>query len=195
MAERAVIPAWVQADHRQVVDLHWTAYGLATQLDSLHAQGQLAALGWIVSGERAPITHRTDPATWELARAESWVALCIAAGGEQLPTAEEWARLAVEPRASRVADDDFAHGVWRTLAWLLSVRPDPPTELPDRDANGNVVPDREPRFGLRRDESSPLWQQVDGAWRARNRSEARRWCAHVRRQLRSSEDTPAPGRA
>jgi hypothetical protein len=194
MAERAVIPAWVKADHRHVVDLHRTAHGLAAQLDSLHAQGQLAALGWVVSGERAPITHRTEPATWELVRAESWVALCVAAG-DVLPTANEWARLGMSPRPCLVPDDDFAHGTWRTLAWLLGVHPDPPTELPGRDEDGNLIPDREPRFGLRRDESSPLWQRIDRAWRARNRAEAQRWCAHVRRQLHSPEAAPAPGRA
>ena len=189
-----MIPAWVKADHRRIADLHWTAHGLAMQLDSLHAQGQLAALGWVVSGEHAPMTHRVEPATWALARAESWVALCVAACGV-LPTADEWARLRTPSRPCRVPDDDFAHGAWRTLAWLLGVNPDPPTELPDRDEDGNLISDREPRFGLRRDESSPLWQQVDRAWRARNRAEAQRWCAHVRRQLRSSEDVPAPGRA
>jgi hypothetical protein len=195
VAERAVIPAWVKADHRRVVDLHWMAHELATQLNSWHAQGQLAALGWVVSNERAPMTHRTDQATSQLARAESWVALCVAAG-DGLPTADEWARLEVEPRAVFVADHDFAHGAWRTLAWLLGVYPDPPTELlPARDPDGNLISDREPRYGLRRDESSPLWRRVDRAWRARNRAEAQRWSAHVRRQLGSAENATAPGRA
>ncbi len=177
-------------DHRRVADLDWTAYGLATQLDSRHAQGQCAALGWVVAGHPAPMTGHAEPASWVLARAESWVALCVAADQEP-PAADEWAQLGVSPRPCVASDDDFAHGVWRTLAWLLGVHPDPPTELPERDADGQLVP-QGPRYGLRRDESSPLWRRVDQRWRARNQAEAQRWCAHVRRQL--AEATPAPAR-
>ena len=43
MTEYAVIPAWVVADHRQVMDFNYMVFTLATELESVYAQGQLAA--------------------------------------------------------------------------------------------------------------------------------------------------------
>ncbi|MCO1659393.1 hypothetical protein [Pseudonocardia humida] len=69
-----------------------------------------AALMWLTLGEISPMTHRgasgehsaggswTRGVSFELARAESWVALCVAAGAPS-PTAEDWQRLGVEPAA------------------------------------------------------------------------------------------------
>lgn len=178
MPEYAVIPAWVVADHRQVVDLNLMAFTLATELESAHARGQLAAVEWVTGGRPAPITQRTESVSWELARAESWVALCAAAGATE-PSAREWEQLAVAPRPRAAGDDDFAHGAWRAMAWLLGVRPDPPIELPVRDEDGHVLPG-EDRYATRPNPASPVWQAADLRRRDRNRAEAQRWCRHVR---------------
>jgi hypothetical protein len=185
MAELAVVPAWVVADHRQVKELYYLAYALATKVDSVHAQGQLATLDWLTGGRVAPMTHREEPVSWALARAESWVALCVAANNGQ-PLSSDWAMLGVEPRPWVSGDGDFAHGAWRTLAWLLGVRPDPPIELPRRDENGDLEPGGE-RYATRPDPSSPYWREADRRRRQRNREEARTWFQHVRRQIKAAQ--------
>ncbi|MGH3568526.1 MAG: hypothetical protein ACRDRH_21370 [Pseudonocardia sp.] len=69
MTDYVVIPAWVVADHRQVPDFDHMVFVLVTELGSVHVQGQLAALGWVLGGRPAPVTQRTEPVTWALARA------------------------------------------------------------------------------------------------------------------------------
>lgn len=159
-------------------------FTLATELESVHAQGQLAAVDWVTGSRPAPVTQRTEPVSWELARAESWAALCAAAGTGS-PTAFEWDQLGCELRPWRAGDDDFAHGAWRTLAWLLGVRPDPPIELPVRDEDGQLLPGQE-RYATRPDPSSPVWRAADGRRRDRNRVEAQRWCRHVRDRIQTA---------
>src|SRR5690348_4584043 len=107
--------------------------------------GVSAALAWLTLGEVSPVTwrscntstHGVEPArepggaavewwrsgvTFEVARAESWVALSMAAG-QLPPTDDDWRMLGVEPRPVALDDDrEFAYGVWRTLSWLLGVR-------------------------------------------------------------------------
>lgn len=124
------------------------------------------------------MTHRADAATWEQARAESWVALCVAAEAPA-PTVRDWERLGVDPRPAVVADLDHAYGAWRTLAWLLGVRPDPPVELPERHADGSLVGG--PRYATRPDPASPVWQAAQARRRARARVDAGRHWEHVRR--------------
>lgn len=193
MTEYAVIPAWVVADHRQMMDFDHLVFELATKVESVHAQGQRAAVEWVTGGRPAPMTQRTEPVTWALARAESWVALCVAAWNGQ-PTAREWEQLGVEPRPRTAGDGDFAHGAWRTLAWLLGVRPDPPVELPVRDADGTLLPGQD-RYATRPNPSSPVWQAADERRRGRNRAEAQRWCQHVRDRVEVAEyaDLPRSG--
>lgn len=156
-------------------------FTLATELKSVHAQGQLAALEWVTGVRPAPMTQRTEPVSWELVRAESWVALCVAAENTG-PTAREWEQLRVEPRPRLAGDDDFAHGAWRTLAWLLGVRPDPPLGLPARDVDGQLLPGEE-RYATRPNPASPVWQSADVQRRDQNRTEAQRWCRHVRERV------------
>ena len=192
MADLTVIPAWVAADHRQVVDFNYMIYRLATEIDSVHAKGQLAAGGWVTGVRVAPITHRDEPASWALARAESWVALSVAATNAE-PVTADWAILGVEPRSWVAGDADFAHGAWRTLAWLLGVRPDPPIDLPLRDKDGNLAPG-ERRYATRPNPSSPAWQEADRRRRQRNRAEALRWYQHVRSRIDTARSaSPAAG--
>lgn len=185
----AIIPAWVVAPHRQVVDLNYMTYVLATEIESVHGQGQLAAVGWVTGQCAAPVTHRAEPVTFKLARAESWAALCVAAN-DSAPTTRDWERLAVRPAATVSVDADFAHGAWRTFAWLLGVRPDPPIELPVRDADGSIPP-WERHYAYRGDPTQPEWQAADQRRRERNRAEALQYWRHIRRQLELSEQTAA----
>ena len=122
------------------------AFELATKVESVHASGQLAAVGWVTGVDPAPVTQREDTVTWALVRAESWVALCQAAQAEP-PTARDWERLGVSPRPLVAGNADFAHGAWRTLAWLLGVHPEPPTELPLRSHGPYRRPPRRMRIG------------------------------------------------
>ena len=124
-------------DQREFELIHHLAHSLATRVGSVHGQGQLAAIGWVAGLRPAPMTQRDERATWKVARAESWVALSVAARSVE-PATDDWPRLGVKPRAWVAGDEDFAHGVWRTLAWLLGVRPDPPIELPARDADSRL---------------------------------------------------------
>lgn len=174
----AVVPAWVAPQHRQVVELHYLTYGLVEAIGDGEARGQLAAVGWVVGGDRTPATYWSAPATWEQARAESWVALCVAAEAPP-PTEQDWARLGVSPRPTVVDDVDSAYGVWRTLAWLLGVRPDPPVELPERDEGGELVGG--PLYVARPDPSSPIWQAAEARRRRERLEDARRHWQHVRR--------------
>jgi hypothetical protein len=191
MTDLAVIPAWVVADHRQVVDFNFAVYSLATEIDSVHAKGQLAAVGWVTGVRVAPMTHRDEPVSWALARAESWVALSVAATNVE-PRAADWAMLDVEPRPWVSGDADFAHGAWHTLAWLLGVRPDPPIDLPLRDEDGNLAPGQE-RYATRPNPSSPAWQEADRRRRQRNRAEALRWYQHVRHRIDAARSTSSAG--
>jgi hypothetical protein len=82
----------------------------------------------------------TSSATWEMARAENWVALCVAAGAPA-PIAEDWRRLGVEPAPAVTDDREFAYGAWRALSWLLGVREDFPIYTSWHRAAG-MAPDR-----------------------------------------------------
>lgn len=178
MGELAVIPAWVVPAPQQVVDMNHMAFELATKVDSVHASGQLAAVGWVTGVGPAPMTRREDAVTWAVVRAESWVALCHAAQKEP-PTAQDWERLGVPPRPLVDWNIDFAHGAWRTLAWLLGVHPEPPGALPNRLEDGSVPPG-EQRYGVRPNLDSPIWRTAEDGRLARNQAEALRHWRHVR---------------
>ena len=177
-SEQAVIPAWVVPEHHQVVELHYVTHQCFELVGEVEAGGRLAAVEWVVGGGQAPVTHRRDAATWEQVRAESWVALCVAAKAAA-PTEQDWARLGVSPRPAVVEDVDWAYGAWRTLAWLLGVRPDPPVELPKRDEAGELVGG--PLYVTRPNPLSPIWQAAEARRRRERLEDARRHWQHVRR--------------
>lgn len=128
-----IVPPWVVPPEEQVAALGSVAYSLAVDAKSWHGAGQFGAVRWVASGMTAPVSRRWAPASWTMMRAESWVALCQAAFDDGAPTDREWQRLGVEacpiPYGGAHADD-FAHGAWRTLAWLLGVLPEPPVAQP-----------------------------------------------------------------
>jgi len=173
--ELAVIPAWVRAPHRQVAQLNYRLVEFADAWESVHGFGQLAAVGWVTGQRVAPMTQRAEAVSWELARAESWCALSRAAGMPD-PTASDWAGLGVVPLPSRAGDADFAHGAWRALAWMLGVRPDPPS-LPADLAEPGAGPPGSP---------TAAWRSTSPGEQHRNTTEARRWWNHVRSRLDNS---------
>jgi hypothetical protein len=165
--------------------------------------GVSAALVWLTLGEVSPMTWRpctmstrsVEPArepgaapvewwesgvTFEVARAESWVALSMAAGQAE-PIDDDWRMLGVEPRPVAVDDDpEFAYGVWRTLSWLLGVREDFPMYTSWHRA-ADLPPDR-PHLhaSLRGGEPNAAWFAAEQAAQDQARTDALRYWQHVR---------------
>ena len=83
--------------------MHFLMYQVVDAVGDGETGGRLAAVEWVVGGGQAPVTHRPDVATWEQARAESWVTLCVAAQASA-PTGRDWARLGVSPRPAVVEE-------------------------------------------------------------------------------------------
>ena len=136
-------------------------------------------LGWMFEGEVGPVTGR-PPAecTRETARAESWVALCLAAGMPG-PTEEDWARLGAEPLPADVVDQEFAYGAWRTLAWLLGVREDWPIHTSWHSA-ASLPKECPHHYVPRRQRDTDAWRAADAAAREQARADALRHWQHVR---------------
>ena len=109
------LPSWVVPTTDEVVECQQVCERRAERGSDERDVGVLAALVWLTLGEVSPMTWRTGPRTRESARAESWLALCVAAG-QPGPTDEDWRRLGTEPREPASDDPEFAYGVWRTLA-------------------------------------------------------------------------------
>lgn len=195
-----VLPSWVIPEFDAVREcervslrlLDHQPYG-ATTRDA----GVAAALVWLTLGEVSPITRRSTPGTFEPpdqsgtwtsgatyadVRAESWVALCVAARAPA-PTTEDWHRLGVEPATAVRDDPEFAYGVWRTLSWLLGVREDFPIYIGWHRAAG--IPHDRPHLQsrTRRDPVTPAWHSAEQAAQDQARADARRWWEHVRARV------------
>lgn len=188
-----VLPSWVVPDVDAVRECERVSVrrlGLGPRAVTARDAGVAAALVWLTLGEVSPMTRRasvgehradgswTTGASWELARAESWVALCVAAGAPA-PTAQDWRRLGVEPTPAAVDDAEFAYGVWRALAWLLGVREDFPIYTSWHRAAG-IRRDRPHLYGRRRAEPDAAWRTAEQAARDQARTDARRHWEHVR---------------
>jgi hypothetical protein len=184
---QAVIPAWVVPEHGRIVELHHLVHQLAEVVGSAEHRGQLAAVEW-VTGCRplAPVTHRDERLTRDAVRAEAIVALNVAAEAPTL-LERDWPSFGLctdvyfVPAVER--DAEHAHGVWRTLAWIVGTRPDPPVELPERDAAGELVDG--PRYAVRPDLSSPIWRASEARRRNHAREDAQEHWARVRAYLRT----------
>ncbi|MCW2899057.1 MAG: hypothetical protein JWO67_1322 [Streptosporangiaceae bacterium] len=136
-------------------------------------------LAWLTFGEVAPITGRlANQRDRQHARAESWAALCVAAGMPD-PTPEDWRRLGADPLPVERVDPEFAYGVWRTLSWLLGVREDWPVYSAWHSAAR--LPKECPHFYVpKQDRDTPEWRAADQAARERARAEAREHWEHIR---------------
>lgn len=180
-----LVPEWVVPEPQQVGDLARYTRWLAEDMGHRTAQGEWAAVRWVTGQGIPPLTGMIESATWELARAQSWVALSRAANGT-LPTTREWLGLGVSPRPIAAGDREFAYGAWRALAWLLGVRPASITEPPPRDADGVVLPGTELMSSPARPQD-PAWQAGQQPRRERDIADARVWWEHVRARVAVTE--------
>jgi hypothetical protein len=211
MSTRVLLPSWVVPTADAVQECARVADRLAgvgppwaTKRDA----GVASAFVWLTLGEVSPMTWRTcstsefgtvpgdGPSvapvemwtcgvTWEFARAESWVALCVAAG-QGAPAAEDWRRLGVDARPAVTNDSEFAYGVWRTLAWLLGVREDFPIHTSWHRAAG-IEPERPHLYSrTRAGPSDAAWRTAERAARDQAETDALRHWRHVRQRVDAS---------
>ncbi|MGD9525309.1 hypothetical protein [Pseudonocardia sp.] len=207
MSSLVLLPSWVVPADDAVWECERVAQrliGLGPYSSTRRDAGVAAALVWFTLGEVSPMTARccsesswsTTPdartgepvRTWtcgvsrEMARAESWVALSVAAG-QIPPTAADWRSLGVTAAPARVDDPEFAYGVWRVLAWLLGSREDFPVHTSWHRAAG-IPPERPHLYRPRRPrDPDKAWQAAEQACRDRARAEAQCWWRHVRAQV------------
>jgi hypothetical protein len=173
-----VMPSWVVPTADEVGECLRVCRRRAELGTDQRELGVLAALVWLSLGEASPMTWRSGGVGWEAARAESWVALCAAAG-KAGPTELDWRRLGVEPRAAVSGDREFAYGVWRALAWLLGVREDWPTYTAWHRAAGIARP--RPHLDVPvQCRGSEVWRAADRASREQAEADALRYWRHVR---------------
>lgn len=143
-------------------------------------------MAWLLLGEVAPLTGRVADLSREAARAESWVALCVAAG-QPGPTAEDWRRLGAEPMPALDTSREVAYGVWRTLAWLMGVREDWPVYTSWHRAAG--MPKPYPHLDVPIDQrDSPGWRAANAAAWERDEADAVRHWRHVREMADTTAD-------
>jgi hypothetical protein len=149
---------------------------------SIRDTGVLEALGWIGQGDISPLSNKIGRSR-DGARAESWLALCLAAG-QTAPTDRDWERLGVQPRplaphfAKAAEDREYPFGVWRTLAWLLGVREDWPVYTSwHRSAS---LPNPYPHHDVPRARRDAAWHAADASAREQASVEAHHWWTHVR---------------
>jgi hypothetical protein len=172
------LPSWVVPTADEVTECERVCRRRAELGADQRDLGVLAALVWLTLGEVAPMTWRSGPAGRESARTESWVALCVAAG-QSGPTEQDWQRLGATSQPPVIDDQEFAYGVWRTLAWLLGVRSDWPTYTAWHRAAG-IVPERPHLRTPRQARNSEAWRTAERASREQAETDALRHWRHVR---------------
>lgn len=173
-------PDWVVPDREDFTDCAKRADRYRHGNCDPRLEGVHRVFIWLTIGERSPITQRLGTeATRDMARAESWYALCLAAGQEP-PTARDWERLKVEPRPAVAGiDRDFAYGVWTTLQWVLGVFRAWPVHGPGEVAAG-IPFDRPHIYVPRQRRNTPEWLAADRAARDQAEHEASRHWRHIR---------------
>jgi hypothetical protein len=173
------VPEWVLPDADAVRECYRVSFDVMRRgLDS-RDRGVVIALAWVLIGEQSPITgRRGDETSWEHARAESWVALCLAAG-QGPPTERDWQRLGITPKPALTCDREFAYGVWRTLAWLLGVREDWPLHTAWHQA-AEIPRERPHVYVPKNQRDTDAWRAADQASRDQAQRDARRYWQHVR---------------
>jgi len=182
-----VLPPWVACTPDEVhecdqVSGRRIAHGFGGQREL----GVVSTMAWLLLGEVAPVTWRVCDTSREAARAESWLALCIAAG-QSMPTPDDWHRLGAEPLPAQQTGREFAYGVWRTLAWLMGVREDWPVYTSWHRAAGMPRPD--PHLDIPVDQrDSARWRAANAAAWERDEADAIRHWRHVRRLADTSAD-------
>lgn len=175
-----VLPSWVVPTIDDVRECERVCERRAELGSDQRDLGVLAAVVWLTLGEVAPLSWRTGAPTRAVARAESWLALCVAAG-QAGPTDEDWRRLGASPLPPVKDDREFAYGVWRALAWLLGVTDEWPTYTGWHRAAG-LAPPRPHLYVPHQQRGTEAWKTADQASRDRAESDALRHWRHVRQR-------------
>jgi hypothetical protein len=169
-----VTPPWVTPPLNEFAAYGGMAFQLEEITGCVQARGQCAALCWLMgSGDPAPITRGEGAVTREAARLESQLALCAAAGR---PSEVDRHRARLGVPAMRIVEGSawWAHGVWRTLSWMLGDRPDPPIQLPLLAEDGSVFPGTEV-YAVPRNPESALWRRSQARREQLELAEAYQW--------------------
>lgn len=180
------VPDWVVPTVDAVRECYRANHGVMRRGVDARDDGALTALAWVTIGEQSPLTRRLGTeVVWEVARAESWVALCVAAG-QGVPTERDWQRLGVEPRAAVTGDREFAYGAWRTLAWLLGQREDWPFHSGWHVA-AEIARERPHTYVPKAQRDTDAWRAAALASRDRDRQDALRYWRHVRERIDATD--------
>jgi len=183
-AARMAEMTWTQATPEWVAPplVEFKTYGrMAFRLEEItgcwQAVGQCAAVCWLVGVNcTAPMTESRDPATVEAARRESWLALGVAAG-YLAATDQARARLGLPPFRLVSGSRWWAHGVWRTLSWVVGDRADPPILLPVLAEDGSICPGTQV-YAMPRQPDAAWWRASEAKREQRELAEAcRAWRA------------------
>jgi len=169
---------WAQATPAWVVPslVEFKTYGrMAFRLEEItgcwQAVGQCAAVCWLVGLNcTTPMTDSRDPVTVEAAQREAWLALGVAAG---YPAATDHARarLGLPPFRVVAGSRWWAHGVWRTLSWVVGDRADPPIALPVLAEDGSVCPGTQV-YAMPRQPDAAWWRACEAKRERRELAEA-----------------------
>ncbi len=173
-------PAWVVQERRAVQEC-WEAAVERRTTPTDRDRGVNWTMRWLFAEEVGPVTSRPPTeCTRENARAESWVALCLAADMPG-PTEGDWRRLGAAPLPPvTTLDREFSYGAWRTLAWLLGVREDWPIYTSWHRAAS--LPKECPHHYIRHaGRNTDAWRAADQAARERAHSDALTHWRHVRK--------------
>jgi hypothetical protein len=171
---QAVIPAWVAPEHERIVELHHLVQQLVEVVGRTEHRGVLDAVRWVTGCDRwAPVTGRDEKLTRDAVRAEALIALNVAAEAPSIVD-HAWPLfhldMAVDFRPAVTDDAEYAYAIWRTLAWIVGTRSDPPVELPERDADGHLIGG--PRYASRPNPASAVWRATQAQRRHHARLEA-----------------------
>ncbi len=165
---------WVVPPLSEIVTYCPMAFRLVEITGCVQARGQCAAVRWLMgTTDPAPITEGQSAVTRDAARLESRLALCMAAG-RPAEADQARARLGVPPLLIVEGSRWWAHGVWRTLSWVLGERGDPPIELPVVAEDGSILPGTQV-YAVPRNPESALWRRSEARREQLELDEAYRW--------------------
>ncbi|MGH3795641.1 MAG: hypothetical protein ACRDSP_12195 [Pseudonocardiaceae bacterium] len=169
---------WVVPGEDAVREVYRVSFVIARRGLDARDLGAINALYWVTIGEVSPVGQQAVEATWERARAESWLALCLAAG-QELPTERDWQRLGAEPYPAVRTDPAYCYGAWRTLAWLLGVRDDWPVHTAWHRA-AELPQERPHTYVSQSQRDTEAWRVAAEASAERDRQDALLHWRHIR---------------
>lgn len=168
-----VTPGWVVPSLVEFAAYGGMAFHLERITGCWQVRGQCAAVSWLIGlKSAAPMTESEERVTVGAVRRESRLALCVAAGR---PAATQREREGRGVAPFRIVDGSawWAHGVWRTLSWVIGERSDPPIELPVLAEDGSVSPGTQV-YAVPRQPDAAWWREAEAERERRELAEAYR---------------------